>query len=228
MAPLPTEAPSFEARPTEARSTEAPPFDDRPFYPPPIEGRPLVDDLPIEDRLIEDRLIDDRLIDDRPELVANAPAPLHEWSGSEPSVSEPDDAELPEPPPPVIGTIRAAVRVPGLLIERPPATGDDEDRPLAVPRALAVPPVVEKSEPALDGPVVTYSAEDWRSNVRGSAAVSAESGGTVYVSDVDGDDDEEPLSLTQKLLRSGVIVLLIVLFVAAFRYGPNIDQWLHS
>ncbi len=132
-------------------------------------------------------------------------------------------------PPPVIGTVRAAVRVPGIVSEPPLPVIEDEDRPLAVPQALPVPPGVQRPEPALDGPAVTYAAEDWRSNVRGSAAVSGESGGTVYVvEEADDDDEDEPLSTAQKVLRSGVILLLIVLFVAAFRYGPNIDAWLHS
>jgi hypothetical protein len=74
---------------------------------------------------------------------------------------------------------------------------------------------------------VTYAPDDWRRNVRGAATVSSEAGGTVYVADVE-DGEDEPISTTQKLLRSGVIALLVVIFIVAFRYGPNIDEWLHS
>ena len=60
--------------------------------------------------------------------------------------------------------------------------------------------------------------------------VAAESAGTVYrdVSTTEEEDDEEPLSMAQRLLRIGVVVALLGVLVVAFLYGPAINVWLNS
>jgi predicted secreted protein len=72
-----------------------------------------------------------------------------------------------------------------------------------------------------------YSSEDWRSNVRGTSVVSVESAGTVYRADAEEDEDE-PISLAQRILRYGVVLGLIALLVVAFLYGPAINAWFSS
>ena len=165
--------------------------------------------------------------------------------------------------PPVIGKVRAAVRVPGLLeaINNDPGTSasadraavvDDEDldRPLTVPKVMKFhgaveapaaipragvvaaptetqPPAIDKQALVLAAPM--YSSEDWRSNVRGSAVVSVESAGTVYRADITGDQDEyEPISVAQRLLRFGVVAALIVAVALIFLYSPAISAWFNS
>jgi hypothetical protein len=179
--------------------------------------------------------------------------------------------------PPVIGKVRAAVRVPGLLeainsdlgatdsvgagadADRVTVVDDEDlDRPLAVPRVMkfhgaveapAVTAVISRAEAAvapvaapteapppdpidIPAPVLsapTYSSEDWRSNVRGSAVVSVESAGTVYRADISDDQDEyEPISVAQRLLRFGVIAALIIAVVLIFLYSPAISAWFNS
>jgi hypothetical protein len=109
---------------------------------------------------------------------------------------------------------------------------EDLDRPMSTPRAVGpVGGAGPEAEPR--GPHTPYSNEDWRSTVRGPAVAAVESAGTIYrqagdSSDDEDEDDDEPISLAQRVLRAGVIVALLAIFVVAFIYGPAISAWFNG
>ncbi|HEY1484742.1 MAG TPA: hypothetical protein VGF84_01485 [Micromonosporaceae bacterium] len=109
--------------------------------------------------------------------------------------------------------------------------GEGMDRPLPVPHAVEAEPNADGGWPfgpeanAAESP---YSSEDWRSNLLGSRAAQADGAGTVYRGEAEDEEEaeDEPLSLTQWILRSLVVALIIGALVFSFLEGPWISSHL--
>ena len=107
--------------------------------------------------------------------------------------------------------------------------GEGMDRPLPVPHAVEAEPNADGGWP--NGPEANaaespYSSEDWRSNLFGSRAAPVDGAGTVYRGEAEdeADDEDEPLSLTQWILRSVVVAVIIGALVFSFLEGPWISS----
>jgi hypothetical protein len=93
--------------------------------------------------------------------------------------------------------------------------GEDMDRPLAVPQVVAA-----AEEPH-------HVSQDWRSNLRGGGRpVTPVAGGTVYRGETEPEqeEEEEPLSRTQWILRTLVVLLIVGALVFSFLEGPWISS----